>query len=83
MTETWNFINTGSKDPYYNMAMDETLLNFVSRGEIDPVIRFYTWNPATLSIGYFQRLQKKLILIRLKRRFWSRKASNWWPWGAS
>lgn len=35
MTETWNFINTGSKDPYYNMAMDEALLNFVSRGEID------------------------------------------------
>ncbi len=30
MTETWNFINTGSKDPYYNMAMDEALLNFVS-----------------------------------------------------
>ena len=60
MTETWNFINTGSKDPYYNMAMDEALLNFVSRGEIDPVIRFYTWNPATLSIGYFQRLQKEI-----------------------
>ena len=57
MTEIWNFINTGSKNPYYNMAMDEALLNFVSRGEIDPVIRFYTWNPATLSIGYFQRLQ--------------------------
>ena len=60
MTETWNFINTGSQDPYYNMAMDEALLNFVSRGEIDPVIRFYTWNPATLSIGYFQRLQKEI-----------------------
>ena len=25
MTETWNFINTGSKDPYYNMAMDEVI----------------------------------------------------------
>ena len=28
MTEIWNFINTGSKNPYYNMAMDEALLNF-------------------------------------------------------
>ena len=28
MTETWNFINTGSHDPYYNMAMDEALLSF-------------------------------------------------------
>ncbi|MGU3127199.1 hypothetical protein ACVXZZ_15585 [Staphylococcus aureus] len=41
MTETWNFINTGSKDPVFvDLAMDEALLNFVSRGEIDPVIAF-------------------------------------------
>ncbi|NDQ33835.1 lipoate--protein ligase family protein [Staphylococcus aureus] len=68
MTETWNFINTGSKDPYYNMAMDEAFLNFVSRGEIDPVIRFYTWNPATLSIGYFQRLQKEIDIDKVKEK---------------
>ncbi len=68
MTEIWNFINTGSKNPYYNMAMDEALLNFVSRGEIDPVIRFYTWNPATLSIGYFQRLQKKIDIDKVKEK---------------
>lgn len=68
MTETWNFINTGSKDPYYNMAMDEALLNFVSRVEIDPVIRFYTWNPATLSIGYFQRLQKEIDIDKVKEK---------------
>lgn len=68
MTEIWNFINTGSKNPYYNMAMDEALLNFVSRGEIDPVIRFYTWNPATLSIGYFQRLQKEIDIDKVKEK---------------
>lgn len=68
MTETWNFINTGSQDPYYNMAMDEALLNFVSRGEIDPVIRFYTWNPATLSIGYFQRLQKEIDIEKVNEK---------------
>ena len=68
MTEIWNFINTGSKNPYFNMAMDEALLNFVSRGEIDPVIRFYTWNPATLSIGYFQRLQKEIDIDKVKEK---------------
>lgn len=68
MTEIWNFINTGSKNPYYNMAMDEALLNFVSRGEIDPVIRFYTWNPTTLSIGYFQRLQKEIDIDKVKEK---------------
>lgn len=68
MTETWNFINSGSHNPYYNMAMDEALLNFVSRGEIDPVIRFYAWNPATLSIGYFQRLQKEIDIEKVKEK---------------
>lgn len=68
MTETWNFINTGSHDPYYNMAMDEALLNFVSRGEIDPVVRFYTWGPATLSVGYFQRLKKEIDIDKVKEK---------------
>ena len=68
MTETWNFINTGSHNPYYNMAMDEALLNFVSRGEIDPVVRFYTWNPATLSVGYFQRLKKEIDIDKVKEK---------------
>ncbi|PTI95961.1 lipoate--protein ligase family protein [Staphylococcus simulans] len=68
MTETWNFINLGSHDPFYNMAMDEALLNFVSRGEIDPVIRFYTWDPATLSIGYFQRLKKEIDIEKVKEK---------------
>lgn len=68
MKETWNFINSGSHDPYYNMAMDEALLNFVSRGEIDPVIRFYTWDPATLSIGYFQRLKKEIDIDKVNEK---------------
>ena len=68
MTETWHFINTGSHDPYYNMALDEALLNFVSRGEIDPVVRFYTWSPPTLSIGYFQRLEREIDIDKVKEK---------------
>lgn len=38
-----------------NMAVDEALLEGVSRtGEA--VLRFYQWEPATLSLGYFQSL---------------------------
>ncbi|EIE3605703.1 TPA: lipoate--protein ligase family protein [Staphylococcus pseudintermedius] len=68
MTETWHFMNTGSHHPFYNMALDEALLNFVSRGEIDPVVRFYTWNPPTLSIGYFQRLSKEIDIEKVKEK---------------
>lgn len=68
VTETWHFIHTGSHDPYYNMALDEALLNFVSRGEIEPVVRFYTWSPPTLSIGYFQRLEKEIDIDKVKEK---------------
>ncbi|GGI39980.1 lipoate--protein ligase family protein [Mammaliicoccus stepanovicii] len=68
MKETWHFLNTKSNDPYYNMAVDEALMNFVSRGEIDPVIRFYTWDPATLSIGYFQKLEKEIDIDKVKEK---------------
>nr|WP_275582791.1 MULTISPECIES: biotin/lipoate A/B protein ligase family protein [unclassified Mammaliicoccus] len=50
------------------MAVDEALMNFVSREEIDPVIRFYTWNPATLSIGYFQKLTKEIDIEKVKEK---------------
>src|SRR5947199_849284 len=36
-----------------NMAIDEALLDSVARGG-PPAIRFYTWRPATLSLGVNQ-----------------------------
>ena len=70
MTETWNFINTGSHDPYYNMAMDEALLNFVSKEEIDLLSDFTLGILHTLSVGYFQKIKrKKLTLIKNEKGF--------------
>ncbi|WP_088105642.1 lipoate--protein ligase family protein [Halalkalibacter urbisdiaboli] len=60
MTETWRFIDSGNRSPAYNMALDEALLNWHSQGKIPPTIRFYGWNPATLSIGYFQKVEKEI-----------------------
>lgn len=37
-----------------NMARDEALLETVGRAESPPTLRFYQWNPATISLGYFQ-----------------------------
>lgn len=58
MKTKWYFINSGPCSPSYNMALDEALLDFHSKGEIPPVLRFYQWNPPTLSIGYFQRVSE-------------------------
>ncbi|MBL5766230.1 octanoyltransferase [Heyndrickxia sporothermodurans] len=55
MSETWYFIDSGVQSPVFNMAMDEVLLDWHSRDLIPPVLRFYTWDPAALSLGHFQK----------------------------
>lgn len=56
MNETWMFIDSGHGSPAFNMAMDEVLLNWHSEGKIPPVIRFYGWEPAGISVGFFQKV---------------------------
>lgn len=63
----WNFIDSGFCSPAYNMALDEVLLEWHSEGKIDPTIRFYGWNPATLSVGYFQKVEKEIDLEAVKK----------------
>jgi lipoate-protein ligase A len=67
MKEKWYFIDSGDSSPAYNMALDEALLDWHSKGDIPPVIRFYTWDPATLSIGYFQRVEKEINLDAVEK----------------
>lgn len=66
MKKKWYFINSGPCSPSYNMALDEALLDLHSAGEIPPVVRFYEWNPATLSIGYFQKAERDIDLAAVK-----------------
>jgi len=46
-------IDTGYKNAFMNMAIDEALLTSKL-----PVLRFYRWKPAGLSLGYFQDINK-------------------------
>jgi lipoyl(octanoyl) transferase len=64
--EVWRFIDSGNCSPSFNMALDEALLDWHSQGKIPPVIRFYGWDPATLSIGYFQKVEKEIDLEAVK-----------------
>jgi lipoate-protein ligase A len=50
--ETWRLITTWGAAPGFNMGLDQALLE--SEGA-PPTLRFYTWSPDTLSLGYFQR----------------------------
>ena len=64
--ETWRFIDSGDSSPFFNMALDEALLDWHSEGKIPPTIRFYGWNPPTLSIGYFQKVEKEINMNAVK-----------------
>ncbi len=48
----WRLLTTWEAEPGFNMALDEALLE----GDgAEPTLRFYTWRPEAVSLGYFQR----------------------------
>ncbi|MBN1684597.1 MAG: lipoate--protein ligase family protein [Gammaproteobacteria bacterium] len=46
----------------FNMGIDEAILDQVIQHESPPTLRFYQWNPAMLSIGYFQNMAEEVDL---------------------
>lgn len=67
MPEEWGFLNTGPHDAATNMAMDESLLNWHSKGEIPPTLRFYGWSVPSLSVGQYQKVDKRIDFSALER----------------
>lgn len=64
--QIWHFINSGKCSGSFNMALDEALLEWHSKGEIGPVLRFYEWERPTLSVGYFQCVYDTVNLEQLE-----------------
>ncbi len=67
MTEHWRLLQTGFDTASMNMAVDRALLVSQSRGTFPPTLRLYGWNPAAISIGYFQSLGDEIDLDACKR----------------
>ncbi|GAB7386790.1 octanoyltransferase LipM [Bacillaceae bacterium] len=63
--ERWRYLYTPRLSPAMNMAVDEAVLTLHSEGKVPPTVRFYTWNPATLSIGYFQKVDKEIDMEKV------------------
>jgi len=62
MSETWRLLLTGDHTAKENMAIDRAILVAHSKGMVPPTVRFYTWKPSAISIGYFQRLSEEVDL---------------------
>ncbi len=52
-------LETGYNKAYWNMALDEVLMNGVTDV---PVLRLYGWKPPAISIGYFQSINDEVDL---------------------
>lgn len=58
----WRIVELETHDAYFNMAMDEAVSEGIMNGSSPPTIRFYTWKPGAVSIGYFQSMKDEVNL---------------------
>jgi lipoate-protein ligase A len=50
----WRILYDPPRDGAYNMAVDEALLEETASGRSLPTLRFFAWEPPTLSLGFAQ-----------------------------
>lgn len=60
MVEKWRLLDTGPKDAFYNMALDEAIVFARSKRLVPNTIRFFRWEPSAVSIGYFQSMEEEV-----------------------
>jgi len=58
----WRLLKDGPADGAFNMALDEAILLAVAEDRAPPTLRFYTWQPGCLSVGYAQPLKRDFDL---------------------
>jgi len=67
MSCSWKLLISPPADGSWNMAVDEYILGrFESRDK--PVLRFYSWHPPTISLGYAQTLQRHIDVEACRQR---------------
>ncbi|MBI5473248.1 MAG: lipoate--protein ligase family protein [Ignavibacteriae bacterium] len=50
----WQFIDTGENTGAFNMEFDESLARRLLTGQGEPTVRFFTWKPWAISLGFNQ-----------------------------
>lgn len=62
MAYHWRLLRTGFNNAFYNMGLDQAILEQVAAAKVPPTLRFYGWTPPAISIGYFQGMQEEVDL---------------------
>jgi lipoate-protein ligase A len=68
VTYPFRLLKTGFHTGFYNMGLDEALLETVAQEASLPALRLYGWKPETVSIGYFQSLDDEVDVEACRRR---------------
>lgn len=56
----WRVLDFQRYNAFENMAIDEAIFRETIKNNKPPTIRFYGWQPAAISIGYFQDIEKEV-----------------------
>jgi len=65
----WRLLTSPPARGAWNMAVDESILEYIGRGESRPTLRLYAWTPACLSLGHAQPCAD-VDRVRLNARRW-------------
>jgi lipoate-protein ligase A len=60
MNYPFRILETGFNTAFFNMGLDEAILDSVASGDSLPTLRFYGWKPRAISIGYFQGINDEI-----------------------
>ena len=66
--EEWRFLPLETRNGYWNMALDEAILEAVIRHEVHSTLRLFKWNPSTVSIGRNQSLSDEVHIKFAKEK---------------
>ncbi len=63
----WRFISFKRFNAFENMAIDEAIFRQNQRTDALPTLRFYSWSPPSVSLGYFQTTWKEVNVEACRR----------------
>ena len=66
--QVWRLVQSEPADGAWNMAVDEAMLEAAIARRIPPTLRFYAWEPAAVSLGFFQPLDERIDLQQIRLR---------------
>lgn len=56
----WQLVRPAPQRPMLHMALDQVLVDAVSRGEREPTLRFWEWSAPAVVLGRFQSLRNEV-----------------------